>query len=208
MPKGSDELIARRRDEIINACESLYERMSFKDVTIRKIGEVTSFTRTSIYNYFRSKEEIFLALLGREYEALSLSIKDIRENNGSLSACEFASLLSHTIEKRVRLLKLVSMNHYEIEENSSLEALVEFKKLYAQAIDEVRACLQKFFPSMTDDDIESFIYSFFPFLFGIYPYTAVTDKQKKAMELACFDYPALSVYEITYHEVVRLLGGK
>ena len=205
MPKGSDALVAKRRNEIIDACESLYEKMSFKEVTIQKIGEVTSFTRTSIYNYFQTKEEIFIALLGREYQKLSRCIKEIRDDNDSLSAEEFASLIAHTLEKRPNLLKLVSMNHFEIEENSRLEALVEFKKLYAQAINEVRLSVHKFFPSMTADDIESFIYSFFPFLFGIYPYTAVTDKQKRAMDLAGFDYPQLSVYDITYQEVVRLL---
>jgi len=62
MPKGSPELTAARKEEIINACEQLYQTMSFKEITLREIGNVTSFTRTSIYNYFQTKEEIFLAL--------------------------------------------------------------------------------------------------------------------------------------------------
>ena len=68
MPKGSPELTNARREEIINACEKLYQTMSFKEITIKEIGSATSFTRTSIYNYFQTKEEIFLALLMREYE--------------------------------------------------------------------------------------------------------------------------------------------
>ena len=70
MPKGSLELTQLRKDEIINACASLYETMSFKDITIRDIANRTSFTRTSVYNYFQTKEEIFLALTQREYELL------------------------------------------------------------------------------------------------------------------------------------------
>ena len=54
MPKGSEKLTKERKDEIIDACASLYETMSFKDITIRDIGSKTSFTRTSIYNYFQS----------------------------------------------------------------------------------------------------------------------------------------------------------
>ena len=54
MPKGSPELTAARKDEIISACEQLYRTMSFKDITLKEIGSVTSFTRTSIYNYFHS----------------------------------------------------------------------------------------------------------------------------------------------------------
>ena len=70
MPKGSEELTNARKEEIINACASLYETMGFKDITIRDIGAETSFTRTSIYNYFQTKEEIFLALLRRTWKRL------------------------------------------------------------------------------------------------------------------------------------------
>ena len=34
MPKGSPELVAARKEEIIAACEKLYQTMSFKDITI------------------------------------------------------------------------------------------------------------------------------------------------------------------------------
>ena len=68
MPKGSEELTAARKEEIITACAELYKTMSFKEITIKEIGNATTFTRTSIYNYFQTKEEIFLALLQREYE--------------------------------------------------------------------------------------------------------------------------------------------
>ena len=50
---------------------------------------------------------------------------------------------------------------------------------------------------MDADDREEFLYTFFPFMFGIYPYTSVTEKQKQAMDIAHVDYPRYSVYEIT-----------
>ena len=68
MSRGSPELTAARREEIIAACAELNETMSFREITIKEIGAATSFTRTSIYNYFETKEEIFLALLQKEYE--------------------------------------------------------------------------------------------------------------------------------------------
>ena len=45
----------------------------------------------------------------------------------------------------------------------------------------------------------------FPFMFGVYPYTTATDKQKKAMELAHVDYVHYSIYEITESFVTKLL---
>ena len=50
MPKGSEARTSARKEEIVSACASLYETMSFRDITLRDIGEKTSFTRTSIYN--------------------------------------------------------------------------------------------------------------------------------------------------------------
>lgn len=65
MPKDVKDLAASRREEIVNACETLYKTKSFKDITIKDIGGATTFTRTSVYNYFETKEEIFLALITR-----------------------------------------------------------------------------------------------------------------------------------------------
>ena len=90
MPKGSVELTNARKEEIVNACAALYETMGFKDITIRDIGAKTSFTRTSIYNYFQTKEEIFLALLQREHEAWIADLEAILRKYDTLSIDGFA----------------------------------------------------------------------------------------------------------------------
>ena len=206
MSKGSEELIAARKEEIITACAELYKTMSFKDITIKEIGNATSFTRTSIYNYFQTKEEIFLALLQREYELWNGRLKEIRAGHEEMTREEFADALAHSLEERKNLLKIMSMNHYDMEENSRIERLIEFKVVYGRSLAEVRNCLDKFFPEMTAQDKQDFIFSFFPFMFGIYPYTVVTEKQREAMTQAKVNYVYMSIYEITYAEVKKLLG--
>ena len=128
MPKGSPELTASRREEIINACEKLYENMSFKEITIKEIGAVTSFTRTSIYNYFQTKEEIFLALMQREYEQWAEELSAVSVRNNAMSAEDFADAIAISLEKRAQLLKLLAMNHYDMEENSREERLTDFMR--------------------------------------------------------------------------------
>lgn len=206
MPKGSKELTEARKEEIITACAKLYETMSFKEITIKEIGNVTSFTRTSIYNYFQTKEEIFLALLQREYQLWVNRLRQIQEENEKMSPAEFADALARSLEERKNLLKIMSMNHYDMEENSRIERLTDFKVAYGQSLAEIRNCLDKFFTKMTEQDKQDFIYSFFPFMFGIYPYTVVTEKQKQAMKQAGVKHVYMTVYEITYSEVKRLLG--
>ena len=205
MPNGSRELAEARREEIIAACEKLYKTVRFKNITLKDIGKATTFTRTSIYNYFQTKEEIFLALLQKEYEMWIGRLRQIREGNDQMEPLEFADALAHSLEERETLLKIMSMNHYDMEENSRMERLIDFKVVYGRSLTEVKSCLDKFFVKMTLQDKQDFIYSFFPFMFGIYPYTVVTEKQKQAMERANVNYVYMSVYEIVYAEVKKLL---
>jgi len=63
----------------------------------------------------------------------------------------------------------------------------------------------QYFPDMEIADKQNFIYTFFPFMFGIYPYTFVTEKQRIAMEEANVNYVFMTIYEITYNFVKKFL---
>ena len=199
------EIIDIRKEEIINACEKLYENNSFKDITIKSIGEETTFSRTSIYNYFQTNEEIFLALLKREYERWIKDLNEMYEQNSEMAEETFADKLAKTVSKRRNLLKLLSMNMYDMEENSRMEELIEFKRAYGNAIKMVRKCVDKFFGKMSDEEKDKFVFLFFPLMYGIYPYAEVTEKQMKAMNSAEVPFKYLSIYDITYKGILKLL---
>lgn len=120
MPKGSEALTNARREEIIEGCARLYETVSFKEITMKEISMAISLTRASIYNYFQTKEEIFLALLQREYERWTARLEKAREEHEKMSREEFARELAHSLEERQQLLKLLSMNLYDLEETAGL----------------------------------------------------------------------------------------
>ena len=200
------EIIDIRKEEIINACEKLYENNSFKDITIKSIGEETTFSRTSIYNYFQTKEEIFLALLKREYERWIKDLNEMYEQNSEMAEEAFADKLAKTVSKRRNLLKLLSMNMYDMEENSRMEELIEFKRAYGNAIKMVRKCVDKFFGKMSDEEKDEFVFLFFPLMYGIYPYAEVTEKQMQAMDSADVPFKYLSIYDITYKGILKLLN--
>ncbi|MBR0409471.1 MAG: TetR family transcriptional regulator [Eubacterium sp.] len=205
MFKGTPELIEKRREEIINACEQLYQTMSFREITLKEIGSVTSFSRPTIYNYFQTKEEIFLALYEREYDRWNAELISILKDNERLSKEELADKIAVSISNREQLLKLLAMNNYDMEANSRPELLTSFKVAYGTSMQNICRLLQKFCSDMTVSEIQNFIYIFFPFMFGIYPYTAVTDKQRAAMKEANVDYVYQSIYEITHTCLCRLL---
>ena len=205
MRKATREQIVQKREEIINACEQLYQKMSFREITLKEIGNITSFSRPTIYNYFETKEEIFLGLFQREYDRWNEDLTAILNGNEQLTKKELADHIANSLAGREQLLKLLSMNNYDMEANSRQELLTAFKQSYGRSMHLMCMLLEKFCPDMGVTDIQNFIYIFYPFMFGIYPYTAVTEKQRVAMKDAGINYVYQSVYELTYSCLIRLL---
>lgn len=205
MPKGSPELTAARKDEIMNACEKLYQKRIFKEITLQDISRETSFTRTSIYNYFETKEEIFLELFKREYDLWTGDIEKLTDKVGEYSREELALEIAGSLQKRKLLLKLLSVNLYDLEENSRMERLVNFKTAYGNSKKALWKLIRKCYPELKDYEIKDFIKMFLPYLHGIYPYAFATDKQIEAMDRVGIEHEKTTIKELVYLGLMKLL---
>ena len=103
------------------------------------------------------------------------------------------------------MLKLESMNLYDMEGSSRMENLVAFKRTYGRAMKAVARCLETFFPAMTEQEVREFLYAFFPFLFGVYPYAVPTEKQRRAMALAGVEAARCSIRQLVRVFVLKML---
>lgn len=180
MAKISREESACRREEIIDVAKALYQEVPFKEVNIKEIGSRLSFTRTAIYTYFDNKEEIYLALLEREYREWERDLQGILDSD-ELSGEAFALCVAASLAKRETLLKILAVDMASLDAKSRMEHLISFKRVYGRALELMRLILEKFFPERSEEENTAFIFAFFPFLYGVYPYTEVTQKQRLAM---------------------------
>ena len=199
------DIVVKRKEEILFACEKLYKTMSFRDITVKDIAKETTLTRASIYNYFETKEEIFLALYEREYYVWNDDLEEILNSVKKFTKSSFADKIAKTLEKRVMLLKLMAMNNYDMEENSRLACLTSFKVAYLKTISTFSKLLSKFNPLFTKKEIDDIIYMFYPFIYALYPYSHVTKKQIAAMENAGYKWNNNTIYKLTYNFIVRVL---
>lgn len=192
-----------REEEILNACEKLYEKKNFRDVTIKDIGAETSFSRPSIYNYFQTKEEIFLKLFEREYLLWCKDLEKIKEED--TKAVELPKKLAMSLEKRTLMLRLLSVNLYDMEENSRIERLVEFKKAYCASVEAFDVLLQKALPDQSEQERRETLVAAFEFIHGVYPYAHATKKQIEAMKEAGCRYEKKSIYELSLVGLKKIL---
>ena len=198
------ETIDRRREEIMDACEKLYDIKGFHGITIKDISTETSFSRPSIYNYFRTKEEIFLGILTREYAKWNDSMRQLLSENKLSDKDSLAKSIASSLDERKVLLKISAQNLYEIEDNSRLELLKEFKLAFKDSINLFDECLST---CIENKEKRNHIrYSFFPYMYGIYPYAYPTEKQVIAMDEVELPHEDMSIYDLTYQFLVTVLG--
>lgn len=201
MPKRETPEV--REEEILNACEKLYGCMHFRDVTIKQISAETSCSRPSIYNYFQTKEEIFLRLFEREYLLWCDDLERIGADG--VTGSELPERLARSLEKRKLMLKLLAVNLYDMEDNSRIERLVSFKRAYGRSVELLDGILGKAFPDKTEPERRQMLVAALQFLHGVYPYAHATPKQIEAMDAAGVRHDNGGIYELSLIGLRKLL---
>lgn len=200
----SQEQVETRLEEIIQACELLYEKDGYDAVNLKAISEITSFTRPAIYNYFKTKEEIFLEILTREYLSWAEELQSKFDLVSHLSRIEYCELMSSSLSNRKKLLELLSIHLNSIENNTRMERLVNFKKDISSFFITFNYGLEKFFPNTKQIDKDIFTKCFFTYLYGLYPFVEHSPKQVEAMKLAGMNYKQNNFYEVCNNGLLLL----
>src|SRR5512138_2753562 len=80
MPKGiplTEEEQARRRKEIFHASVHLFLNKGFNETSMREIAEAAGIGKSTLYDYFRTKDEILLSFVEDEIQRLTEQTKEI-----------------------------------------------------------------------------------------------------------------------------------
>ena len=152
-----------------------------------------------------TKEEIFLALLHREYLAWASDLETLGET-ASGGAEALAEGLACTLDRRETMLRLVSTSLFEMEAHSRVEALAEFKRACKTLMAALDGCVAAFCPEKDEAARERFAFAFLPFVYGVYPYSTVTEKQRMAMDQAEMRYDPPAQHEMVRCGAAMLLG--
>lgn len=205
MPKNPDLLIEQRREEILEAFLGLYENKNFNELNIKVIGEATRFTRTTLYNYFKNLDEIFMSAYRKEYLEWAKDLNVLLTENAAMTPEAFADAIATSLEKRKRMLRMSLENFHEKEMNCRREFVFSLKVAFGQTIDLLHDCIAKFFPKKSEEDIVRLLYQFFPYMHGIYRYVAITPLQREARDAAHILLKDTTVYALIHDMVLQLL---
>jgi TetR/AcrR family transcriptional regulator len=121
----TDSLKDARRDVILAAAQDLFCKQVFESISMSTIAASVGLAKGTLYLYFRTREEIFLALLTRELQAwLSSLSAATHEFPAPEDALDW---IVDSLADRQDLLRLGALLHSVLERNLSVEAAREFK---------------------------------------------------------------------------------
>ncbi|MBT7188646.1 MAG: TetR family transcriptional regulator [Anaerolineae bacterium] len=202
----SEEQIEERINEILNATERLYEEHRFEKITFVMIAKEAGFTRSNLYRYFKTKEDIFLKLL-----ALDITIwrKDAEKTftEEEKDIIDFSKRWVVLWLKHKRMLEIYTILYTLLEKNASLEALVDFKKSIFADMGFSIEVISKILPFMIADKAMEFMYASLSLVTGVYPLMDLTPKQKEAMQIVGMEMSPEMVVSMLESSTLSLLKG-
>lgn len=118
---ASRERIAREREArshlILDSAERLFVEKGYLETSIHDIAEAADFSRTSVYQYFASKEEIYLRILERYGDLLTERVS--RATAGTSSAprkiAAFLGEIRRLIREKPDFFSLYFIQRHQVE---------------------------------------------------------------------------------------------
>lgn len=126
---AEDEKLAKRQS-ILDAAQKLYLQNSRELPSVSRIAEASGLAKGTVYLYFRTKEEIFLALLDEQFHSLLQSILtlfDAPQTSTGVLIDTFLETYVAFLRDEPGFLRLAAMANSVIEQNLDATIALDFK---------------------------------------------------------------------------------
>lgn len=116
-----------RADMILDSAEKLFVEKGYADTSINDIAEDADFGRTSIYQYFGGKEEIYLRVLERYTDQLTDRVRAAAATAETVRdmVTSFLEVLRRFIKEKPAFFALYFIQRYQVEPRLPAELKTE-----------------------------------------------------------------------------------
>ena len=199
----TEEQVEQRIREIQDAAARLIKILPYEKVTLQRIAKELNFTRSNVYRYFTSKEEIFLSLYVVDTQNWCDEIEE--EITGPLAIEDFADTWVTILLKQERFLELSSLLAISLEKNSSEEVFRNTKTELSRVFFRVIEIISKALPELDNAGIAEFIQTQQVLLMGAWPLGQVLPVHKDILRDMNMEYMLLDFPVFYRAAILRLL---
>jgi len=176
----SDDQIEQRINAIVESAATLFDELRFDEITFAMIGKKACFTRSNLYRYFKTKEEVYLSLLVHDVVHWRQASSEVLVER-SPDVESFSSLWVDLMMAHPRMLKLFGIVYTLLEHNVSDDCLFAFKSQLMSEVAQLSEVLVDQLPFASADQASNFIITQNSLVSGMYPMLHMTEKQKGIM---------------------------
>jgi AcrR family transcriptional regulator len=121
------------KDEIINQAQKLFKQFGLKKTTMDEIAAACGKAKSTLYHYFKNKDEVFDAVLFKELQHLRAAVKaNVDQESGLKEKLKtyFRTFHRETIHK-INLFRILKPElKSEIEKSNRFNNVIEFEKAF------------------------------------------------------------------------------
>ena len=162
----SEEERKIKKRQILNATAALLVEKEYQQIAVREIAEKLTISKGTLYNFFTSKEDIFLALYKVELESWLQELALVFTSGDSLE--EILREFVHKHCQRHLFIKLMTCLNTVLEINLDSDVLRDFKFYLLEQVQLVAEKLDAGQSPVSGEDFGPFIIHYTAHFNGIY----------------------------------------
>lgn len=140
-----------RREAILAAAAELFDAEGPQGAGLNAIAVKAGFTKSNLYRYFESREDVLLSLFLDEIGTFAADIEErLAEVGGGIK--KIARVSARTFEDHPRLGALISILTTVLEQNVSEETMVNLKRATAEHVARIGRAINAQLPKASLDD--------------------------------------------------------
>ena len=189
------EAKAERRAAILAAAAALLAQGGQEHTTLNAIAITAGTTKSNIYRYFESREEILMRLLAKDLRHVSDALASMLTQPRPLS--EVAKTVANGLASNPRLCVLISIAASTLERNISTDTLRDIKRDMITSLETTAQALHKALPEIPLALAEQAVHLLFSMIAGLWPLCT-----PGAALLALYEEPEFNRFQQNFAETL------
>src|SRR5260221_13984353 len=143
----NDEAKQLRRSAILATAWQLFQGMSYSAIAMAEVAERAGLAKGTLYLYFKTKEELFLALQEQQLADWFDEVdRALAADRADWTSGDVVSLLCRTLERRPGVARLLAILSPTLEQNIPFAEALRFKRQLAERLAGTGALLERRLP--------------------------------------------------------------
>jgi AcrR family transcriptional regulator len=142
-----------RRQAILAAARVLFERTPYPDISMQQVAGHAALAKGTLYLYFKTKEELFLALLEQElagwFDEMDAWLSGLNDDGQTCTRQDFVARLAGSLAGREIAIRLIVISQAILERNIAYATALSYKQLLHDRMQHTGAKLEACLPFLS-----------------------------------------------------------